>query len=63
MTYLPTETKFHLKNYWMQIFVRNDKKNHNFFKEDLERCNTHLIKCQLIELIIDETWVSVKLGE
>lgn len=32
------------------------------FKEDLERCNTHLIKCQLIELIIDETWVSVKLG-
>lgn len=32
------------------------------FKEDLERCNTHLIKCHLIELIIDETWVSVKLG-
>lgn len=32
------------------------------FKEDLERCNTHLIKCQLIELIIDKTWVSVKLG-
>lgn len=32
------------------------------FKEDLEWCNIYLIKCYLIELIIDEIWVSVKLG-